>query len=177
MKQIFIALVFFTYFFSSCSYVEKQKRIDQIDSLQTELKSIETNMIAVDIASVKEKMDSIDYITESIAVDTSDKDFMILVGDVKRVKKNIFKFITEYNLQKTQFDYTVNQLVSFKTDVDNGFYDEEKFRMILNSEADAIERMLEANNNLMAWHDSMLRQHKALLNKLNEAIAIKNNPK
>lgn len=150
----------------SCDTQVKEKRMARIDSLGIHLNHVEDVLAMVDTVALENWKSHIS--TEETwlwdnATDTLDPQPAILVGDLFRTKKYIGKVQARYSEVKKEAAYAKKQIATLREDVKNSFYSKEEFEGYFITEADAMEKLAKAADDLENANGSLVERYKKIL--------------
>jgi len=157
---LFIALSVIT--MTSCDSAIKNQRLKRIDSLGTYLNHVNEVTSNVDSALIEKRINNLsstgDWVLANIT-DTLDPKPGITFGDHLRCKKFYDKSRLRLMQVKTELKYSEKQLQKLRTDVENSFYSDEEFEGYFKTEAQAIEKLVNASDELAATYESVNAQY------------------
>lgn len=168
---LFALLLSFT--FTSCNQKVKNERLARIDSLGIFLNHVNEVISTVDSNLIENRMAEIDRTADWVfdnVTDTLKRVPGLAMGDYFRSRKFFGKAKDRYNNVKRELQYSEQQLASLRRDVTENFYSEEEFSGYFNSEAEAIEKLTAAADELQSSYESVNTQYQRVKPIVTETI-------
>ena len=121
MKRIVIIVLVSVAFFYSCMNKETKVKIDKIDSLLTQVDSLNLELKKVKIDSLKlvysVTKKNIDFFRSTKFDMPEDKSFMKDFGAYGLVDKNLKRLLKNYKKMSEEIEYSQNQLINLRHDI------------------------------------------------------------
>jgi hypothetical protein len=162
-----------------CSSHPNEKQIAQVDEAIKILSSADSLFQTIDIKKVMPYADTVNFDVKFVQQEFIDTMSLLVATQVDayhRLVRSIGKFGAAYNAQKTDLEYSKNQLQNLKSDLTNNVIDSTGFELYFPAEEQSINRLVENNMNLVAWQknieDGFIRKRQPVDSLIN-AIKIK----
>ena len=143
---------------TSCNNDIKESRLRQIDSLGTHLNHVREVVGAVDSQMIVNRIQQMEetgsWVLDNLT-DTLDPESGIILGDHLRCQKFYKKAILRYGQVKSELEFSEKQLATLRTDVKNSFYSEEEFTGYFKAEAESLDRLVKATDELEGTYESV----------------------
>jgi hypothetical protein len=147
---------------------------DDLDSLDQEMKLVETKITGIEAERIKNFVDTIsydmDYLELFLEGDTLERELAITIGSYSDLTRNLEKWESAYMDHLQEVAYAKNQLKSLREDVNNGLIPKELFDQAKPSEAKAVKQLKETSGNMKVWYDSNIDRFDYLKNKVDSIM-------
>lgn len=160
--RILLIVAVATYILSSCGSNPNEAEIVKVDSLLVQLRSAKMELDSINPESLETIKDSIIFdikFVETEYMDTMPLDRAIEVDVYHRVLKSAIKFERTYNDQQGDLRYSLEQLTDMKKDLESGILVKESFEEFYPAEEEAAARLLESNDNIKIWYESIEKDY------------------
>ena len=160
MKQLFyIGMIFCSFIATtSCNNEIKESRLRQIDSLGSYLNHVREVVASVDSQMIENRIQQMEqtgsWVLDNLT-DTLDPEPGIVLGDHLRCQKFYKKALVRYRQVKSELVFSEAQLATLRTDVKNSFYSEEEFTGYFQTEAESLDRLVKATDELEGTYESV----------------------
>jgi len=162
---LFVLVIALAASLSSCSSKVKEERLTRIDSLGIHLNHVQDVLKSVDSVALENWSSEISrnevWVWDNLT-DTLEPQPGIIAGDYFRTKKFTGKVLGRYGQVKKEVGYAQTQLATLREDVKNSFYSEEEFHAFFNAEAEAMDKLVKAGDELESASGSVFERYKLI---------------
>lgn len=173
-KFIPTLIVVFIIALSACKNDQNEKFIAKVDSLNMELKAIETKVLSMDTADFKKRIayndEKLAYIQNNFT-DTASKDQAIFMSDIIAVKRSYNKMLKQREDVIKEIVFSKTQLFDLKRDLQNNLILPNSFKEYFVAESKAINNISNTVNGLVKWAESNTARHDQMKEKIEKFVA------
>lgn len=162
----------------ACNQTHYRAEINTIDSLLTKLDSTDKELAALDTSglesagrSFRQKFQYIQQLHEE-AGDTIDRDLAFLLADFRSLRKPYAHLKSEYASAKKEMDFSKNQLVNLRHDLENNLLDTNIVHKVVKTESEATQEAIFKTQAVLEKKNFLDKKSKILLPKMDSVVAI-----
>lgn len=177
MKRLtLIALVLFIAV--ACNQTHYKPEIKNVDDLLAKIDSADKQLAALDTVGLekagrnfKQKFQYIQQLHEEKG-DTIGRDLAFLLSDFRSMRKPYARLKSEYAAAKKELDFSKDQLVNLRHDLENNLLDTNIVHKVVKTESEATEQAMIQAQKVVEKKTALDRKSAILLPKMDSIVAI-----
>ena len=174
-KIVFVASTTFAILLSSCNSKDFSNEISQIDSLQSEVKSMQEELKDYDAEAFmkysRHASEQLDWIKSKWPEgDTLPRYAAAFLSDFKIQRKTLKSYAKKLEETREELTYSEDQLTKLKADLQNNLHTKEEATKFLKDEKEAVETISTTAEGLVSNHDKYLNHYKGVNHQVDSLV-------
>lgn len=162
----------------ACNQTHYKTEINKVDGLLAKVDSSDKELAALDTTglekggrSFKQKFQYIQQMHEQKG-DTIGRDLAFLLSDIRSLRKPYARLKSEYAAAKTELDFSKDQLLNLRHDLENNLLDTSIVHRVVKTETEATQKAVIQARQVVEKKYTLDRKSSVLLPKMDSLVAI-----